>query len=400
MNILFIHQNFPGQFLHWSAHLAQESKHRVVALSMEGNSAPAGVQLRRYGWVRDPAVEIHPLLRELETQTLRAEACASAALKLKSEGFIPDVVIAHPGWGEALFIKDVFPQARLIVYCEFFYGIEGRDVGFDPEAPAFNFKKQCGLRMRNTVLLHSLDVADIAVSPTHWQKSTFPSWIQGKIKVIHDGIDYERLAFNPAARIILPANEHHEKLVFRPGSEVLTYVARNLEAVRGFHIFMRSLPEILRQRPEAHVVIVGGDGLSYGYAPSTGSNWRECMLAEVGSRMDMSRVHFVGQIPYETYVDLLHISKVHTYWTTPFVLSWSFLEAAASGAHIIASETPPVMEFAQKLGVKMVPFFDVERFSSEISLALSSKSKKSSKCHIDNLSKSRTSKLFESLIQV
>jgi glycosyltransferase involved in cell wall biosynthesis len=362
VKVLFIHQNFPGQFVHLAGVLARDKHNKVVALSIYKLPVPPGVELRTYTMLRPSVPETHPLLQDQEAKVLRAEACAAAAMQLKRDGFVPDVIVAHPGWGESLLIKEVFPQARLIIYCEYYYAVEGQDVGFDPEIPAMTFQQRCKLRLRNATNLLSLDMADAAISPTQWQKSTFPKAWHDKIHVIHDGIDMAQLKPNPKASLRLAANAHRSELVLKPGMEVVSFVARNLEAVRGFHQFMRVLPAVLRQRPEAHAVIVGGDGLSYGGLAPDGRGWKEYMMDEVGAQLDMRRVHFVGKIPYGAYLNLLNVSKVHTYWTTPFVLSWSLLEAALHGILVIASNTQPVAEFADQLGINTYDFFDRDGF--------------------------------------
>jgi glycosyltransferase involved in cell wall biosynthesis len=366
VNILFIHQNFPGQFVHLAAELARNKAHKVAALSIYNNAVPSGVTLRIYSMLRAAVPETHPLLKDLEAKVLRAEACAAAAMQLKRDGFVPDLIVAHPGWGEALFMKDIFPQAKLAIYCEFYYASAGRDVGFDPETPPLTLEQRYQLRLRNTTNLLSLEAADIAYAPTQWQKSTYPPWVQHKIQVIHDGIDLQRLAHRPGAVVRLAANTHHPELSLAVGDEVLTYVARNLEPVRGFQVLMRALPEVLRRRPNAHAIIVGGDDVSYGAQAPGGLSWKQHLLNEVSAGLDLSRVHFAGKVPDSIYLDLLSISKVHTYWTTPFVLSWSFLEAAAAGVPLIASATPPVLEFSSELGVKTLDFFDVDGFAAEL----------------------------------
>lgn len=374
MKILFIHQNFPGQFVHLAADLARHKRNQVAALTMRANPAPAGVAVRAYSLLRGAAPDTHPMLREEEDKVLRAEACAAAAFQLKREGFVPDLIVAHPGWGEALFIKDVFPQAKLVVYCEYYYAAEGQDVGFDPEVPPLTFEQRCRLRLRNSNNLLSLEAADAAIAPTAWQKSTYPAWAQDKITVIHDGIDLEKLRYNPEANLTLAGPRGHVRIA--AGDEVLSYVARNLEPVRGFHVFMRTLPEVLRRRPGARAIIVGGNEVSYGHQPAGGGSWKDALLAEVGSELDMSRVHFVGKVPYEAYLSLLSISRVHAYWTTPFVLSWSFLETAASGLPVVASDTQPVREFAGLVGATMVPFFDQAGFADRIVGRLSTPAKR------------------------
>jgi glycosyltransferase involved in cell wall biosynthesis len=370
VKILFIHQNFPGQFVHLAAALARNPANQVLALAIHKQEAPKGVHVRHYTLLRTSVPQTHPLLQDQEAKVLRAEACAAAAMQLKHEGFVPDVIYAHPGWGEALLIKEVFPQARLVVYCEYYYALEGQDVGFDPEIEPLTFQQRCQLRLRNTTNLLSLDMADVAISPTQWQKSTYPKAWHDKIHVIHDGIDMAPLKPNPNATLRLAANAHHAELVLRPGMEVVSYVARNLEAVRGFHQFMRVLPQVLDARPGAHAVIVGGDGLSYGGPAPDGRSWKDYMMREVGGQLDMRRVHFVGKIPYGAYLNLLNVSKVHTYWTTPFVLSWSLLEAALHGVLVVASDTPPVREFSDRLGIQMADFFDQTGFADYLSATL------------------------------
>ena len=362
MKILFIHQSFPGQFGHLATRLARNKKNKVVALTMYKLAATEGVEVRQYSLIRSPAKDSHPLLRDQESSVLRAEACAAAAHALKHEGFAPDVVVAHPGWGEALFIKDVFPQARVVLYCEYYYAKEGQDVGFDPEVPALSFEQQCLLRMKNATNLLSMEIADAAISPTQWQKSTYPAWAQEKITVIHDGIDFKRLKHDPKAKITLAKNDRHGQITLSADDEVLTYVSRNLEPIRGFHALMRCLPRVLKERPKAHVLIAGGDERGYGHPTPDGATWREHMLKEVGGDLDMTRVHFLGRVPYAAYLHMLHITRVHAYWTAPFVLSWSFLEAASAGAPVIGSDTPPVREYSEKLGVPTFGFFDRTAF--------------------------------------
>lgn len=68
------------------------------------------------------------------------------------------------------------------------------------------------------------------------------------------------------------------------------------------------------------------------------------MLAELNGRLDLSRVHFLGSVPYATFLNVLQVSSAHVYLTYPFVLSWSFLEAMSAGCAVIGSATPPVAE--------------------------------------------------------
>ncbi len=366
MNILFIHQGFPGQFKHLAPALVQHG-HRVIAMTMQKTETKSwqGVTLVQYGAGRSSTPGIHPWVGDIETKTIRGEACFRAALQMKALGFTPDIIIAHPGWGESLFLKEVWPQAKLGIYCEFFYQLHGADAGFDPEFPLKDVGEVCRVHLKNLNSLLHFQVADAGISPTHWQASTFPASFRSRIAVVHDGIDTEALAPNPAVSLTLNGN-----LVLTRQDEVITFVNRNLEPYRGYHVFMRALPEILKRRPNARVLIVGGDGVSYGAQPESGQKWKEIFAAEVRPRIsdaDWSRVHFLGNIPYQHFIPLLQISTVHVYLTYPFVLSWSLLEAMSVGCAIVASDTQPLREAIEhdETG-RLVDFFDAPGLVNEV----------------------------------
>lgn len=374
MNILFIHQNFPGQFKFLAPALAQQG-HRVVAMTLQKTESTTwhGVQLVPYSTVRGTTANIHPWVTDFETKIIRAEACFRAALKMKAQGFYPDVIVAHHGWGESLFLKDVWPKAKLGLYCEFFYHPLGADVGFDPEFPATDDGEVCRLRLKNLNNLLHFEVADAGISPTHWQASTFPEAFRKKITVIHDGIDTQAIAPNPTVSLTLKRSDAQD-LYLRKGDEIVTFVNRNLEPYRGYHSFMRSLPTMLKQRPNARVLLVGAEDVSYGARPAKEKygtdKWKEVFIREVRPLIgdaDWSRVHFLGHVPYQYFIPLLQLSSVHVYLTYPFVLSWSLLEAMSAGCAIVASDTQPLHECIRndENGV-LVDFFN----SSEIATTI------------------------------
>jgi glycosyltransferase involved in cell wall biosynthesis len=278
-------------------------------------------------------------VRPLEGAVRRGQAVVRACLELRKRGFAPDIVYAHPGWGEALFLRDVYPDARITLYCEFYYRAKGADVGFDPEFPA-TLDDLFRVRIKNTASLLSLEAADNGISPTQWQRDAFPSLFRDRITVVHEGVDTDLVRPHPRAEVVLAG----KSVTLTARDEVVTYIARNLEPYRGIHVFMRALPEIQRRRPRAHVLIIGADGVSYGNPLPKGQSYREKYLDEVGSRLDMSRIHFLRQVPYATLLRIYQISSAHVYLTYPFVLSWSLLEAMAAGCAVIASRTPPVEE--------------------------------------------------------
>jgi glycosyltransferase involved in cell wall biosynthesis len=342
LKLLFVHQNFPGQYMHIAAALAASGKHEVVALGEVANAQRRqripGVNLWGYKAPAPASRGTHHYVKPLEAAVRRGQVIVRACADLKRQGFTPDVICAHPGWGEALFLKDVYPHARVQLYCEFFYRAQGADVGFDPEFPS-TLDDQLRVRIKNSATLISLELCDSAVSPTQWQKQLFPREYQPRINVVHEGIDTDLVKPDAHAKL-----QVGNGVTLSAQDEVITFVARNLEPYRGFHIFMRTLPQLLARRPHAHVVIVGGDDVSYGKRLSPGENYKQKLLAEVGSTLDLRRVHFMGSVPYTTLLKVYQVSSVHVYLTYPFVLSWSLLEAMAAGCVVVASRTAPVEE--------------------------------------------------------
>jgi glycosyltransferase involved in cell wall biosynthesis len=368
-SILFIHQNFPGQFRHIAPALANHG-HQVHALAITGQATP-GVSLHSYRPSKGSSTSIHPLASEFETKVIRAEACGQAMLQLKANGVMPDLVIAHPGWGEALFVKDVWKQTSLLSFLEFYYATSGTDVGFDPEFSKQGFFEDARLRVKNANNLLSLEISDFGLSPTNWQKQSHPQWTQDRIQVIFDGVDCDILKPNPSVRLNLK-RETGESFSLTSKDEIITFVNRNLEPYRGYHSFMRALPIILAARPNARVLIVGGDGVSYGAKAPEGKTWKQIFLDEVKSRIDLERVHFLGNVPYPIFTQLLQLSSCHVYLTYPFVLSWSCIEALSTGCLVIGSDTGPVREVIEH-GVNglLVDFFNYEAIADAVIRSLS-----------------------------
>jgi glycosyltransferase involved in cell wall biosynthesis len=357
MDVLFVHQNFPGQFIHVARALKEIGGLRLAAVAHKGNDQPDLMATARYGWDAKTCGPLESIAANYALRASRGRAAAMAMLALRDRGFNPAVIIGHLGWGETLFAKDVFPDAKLIVQAEFFYSAHGADVAFDPEFPdAGGIDRRFELRAKNAAILAAMNEADIGVAPTRWQASRFPIHLQPKLKVVHEGIDTKVVKPDPTATYRVRGLDR----AFNARDEIVTFLNRNLEPYRGYHIFMRALRSILAARPKAHAVIVGGDSVSYGAAAPAGSSWKEIFLAETRDALPMDRVHFVGVIPFDDFVSLMQISSAHVYLTYPFVLSWSMLQAMSAGAPVIASATAPVTEVI-KDGVNgaLVDFFDV-----------------------------------------
>jgi glycosyltransferase involved in cell wall biosynthesis len=368
MKILLIHQNFPGQYKHLAPALVAQG-HEVVALTCKVKEPQTwqGVRIVPYEIHGASTPKIHPWLADFETKILRGTSCYRGAADLKAQGFEPDVICAHHGWGESMFLKDVWPKARLGLYCELYHLTSHPFVDFDPE---FRSRNPTGdklrIRMKNLNNRLHEEVMDAGISPTRFQASTFPDHWQSRLTVAHDGIDTDLVQPNPAARLKID-----DSLTLSRDDEVITFINRNLEPYRGYHVFMRALPELLKRRKNAHVVILGGDGTSYGAKPPQGKTWKQIFVDEVRGRIPTphwNRVHFLGRVPYDRFLSMMQISRVHVYLTYPFVLSWSLLEAMSAGAAIVASDTAPVKEVMTEGETgQMVDFFDqatlIERIS-------------------------------------
>ena len=371
MRVLFIHQNIPGQFRHVIAALCADVRSGVWAIVGADAAARARVLLPRLNLVSytAPAASAgtHPWLADVDAQVRRGQVVAQALQQLKDKDIGFDVIVAHPGWGEAMFVKDVFPSTPLLTYFEFFYSSTGADVGFDPEFPTGPESAQ-RLRVRNMPHLAALNACDAGFTPTRWQHSRLPTEYRGRVAVVHEGVDTDAVRPDPAARF------EWQGRVFEAGQPIVTYVARNLEPYRGIHVFLRALPALLSAAPGIQVIVVGGDEVSYGQPAPHPQGWRAWLteeLANAGTPLDAERVHVVGKLPHAQYVKVLQVSAVHVYLTYPFVLSWSMLEAMAAGALVIGSATAPVQEvIVDGENGRLVDFFDRDALVATIVDAL------------------------------
>jgi glycosyltransferase involved in cell wall biosynthesis len=366
MRVLLVHQNFPGQFKHLAPALLARGD-EVVAMGMRdvkdvvaaagGEAALKGLRYIRNTGACNTATDGHPWTRDFDSKVIRADAAMRGAVQLKEGGWSPDVILAHPAWGEAMFLPLVWPEAKLTLYCEMLYQAEGLDSNFDPEFPREHEGPAEAARLMLRCLPQSLlwDKAAAGLSPTRFQADTYPEPMRGKISVIHDGIDTDLVKPGPAQPMQTGGGH-----AFNPGDEIVTFINRNLEPLRGYHRFMRALPELQRRRPDAHFIVIGGNEVSYGKAPPSGT-WKDHYLAEVRDQLDLTRVHFVGKVPYPVYLNILRMASAHIYLTYPFVASWSLAEALATGVPVVASNTEPVLEFVtDRENGLLVDFFDGE----------------------------------------
>ena len=363
MKLLFVHQNMPGQYRELVQWLAAQGGHEIVFLTQRVKAPKfAGVRTVVYKSHHKADEDAYGLSKSWETAAGNGFGAVTALRRIISEGFTPDIVIGHVGWGEMSFFREVLPDTPMIGFFEYFYSARGGPVGFDPEAPVSDHAPYI-MHGHNVVPLVNIEAVDIGHSPTRWQRDRFPVSFHEKIYVCHDGIRTDKL--KPDKKASLSLNRIERPVT--AGDEVVTYMARNLETTRGFHQFMRALPHIQKARPNARIVVIGGNEVSYGGKSKHPGGLRGQMEAEVGHLLDWDRLHFVGQVSFEDYQRIIQVSTCHIYLTMPFVLSWSLLESMSMGATIVASDVAPVRE-AMRHGETglLVDFFDAEALARQV----------------------------------
>lgn len=358
--ILFVHNNFPGRFEFLLPSL-KAAGHQCVAIAQGGRAAD-GVPLLTWKSNRSSTPGILDLAVRAEADLIRGSAAAECALKLKQEGFEPDLVIGHPAWGETTFMKEIFPNARQILCGEFYYRSSGGDVGFDPEFKEIGVTEPFRVHAKNAVMSMAYADADRIICPTPFQASAFPLAFRERALVIHEGIDTDRITRVQGAKLKVGDKE------IDGSTPIVTFINRVFEPMRGFHIMMRALPALLEAVTDVRVLMIGSDKASgYGIAAPSGGTWGAHMKREMGERIDYSRVHFTGPVPHDTMLTALSLSWAHVYYTYPFVLSWSSLESMACEVVFVGSDTPPVRDVIEpgKNGV-LVDFFDVGALSKAL----------------------------------
>lgn len=366
MKVLFLHQNMPGQYKHLCRLFADDPKNQVVFVTKPKSFDVPNIHKLEFKVPREASISTHRYLSGAEQGVLAGQEVWRSLNKLKkTEGFIPDVICSHPGWGDAMFVKDVYPDTPLLSFMEFYYRASGADVGFDPADPC-NEDDKARIRTKNIVNLLSLESMDWGISPTLWQHSLHPEAFKSRISVLHDGIDTDFCVPDPNATLTL-ANK-----TFRAGDEVVTYIARNFEPYRGFPTFMRAAEIIQKRRPNCMILAIGADEVSYGRRLQKGDTWRHRMLKEV--TLDMDRIIFPGVLSYHQLINLFQISAAHIYLTYPFVLSWSSMEAMATGCAMVSSRTLPVQEVMHhEHNALLADFFSPEDVANQVVRILDSK---------------------------
>ncbi|MBL4740156.1 MAG: glycosyltransferase family 4 protein [Sneathiella sp.] len=362
MRVLFLHNNFPAQYRHVAAKLAEKKKNRIVFASHRAVEKIPGVTNLIYKPHREPHSNTHHYMRSTESAVINGQSLFRACIDLKKKGFKPDLICAHSGWGPGLYVKDVFPDAKLLCYFEWYYHAFGSDADFLRDSN-LGFDDAGRIRTKNLPVLMDLAHCDWGQVPTQFQASQFPDVFKPKLSVLHDGVDTD--FFKPNRK----TPKKFGNLDLTHADEILTYATRGMEPYRGFPEFMRAAALLMKKRPNLHVVVVGQDRVAYGKKLADGDSWRKRMLEEL--KPDMDRIHFTGLLPYGEYVKVLQASTVQAYLTVPFVLSWSLIESLSCGALVVASDTAPVKEvITDTENGFLADFFDHEAFAEKIAYVL------------------------------
>lgn len=360
--VLFVHNNFPAQFRDLARALVERG---VPCFAIGGEHAPGlpGVQMVRYRLPRGSGKDVFALAIRAEADLLRGRSALDAARWLKNQGHEPQVIVGHPGWGETSLLSHVFPEAKQVLFSEFYYHGVGSDIDFDPEF--WNGDEEALIRgvAKNAVMAMALAQADAIVAPTEFQASCLPPAFRARTRVIHEGIDVDAIRPGPAEPFVLADGR-----AIAPGTPVVTHINNQMEPLRGLHIFARALPRLLAAVPDAQVVVIGQEKTrGYGAEAPDGRTWKQAFFEPLAPQLDLSRIHFLGRVDHERMLTALRLSSAHVYYSYPFVLSWSVVEAMASGCYVIGSDTAPVRDAIQDgVNGRLLPFFDVAALSDAL----------------------------------
>lgn len=381
MHILLIHIGFPGQFKHLVPKLLLRGyKLWAISKPRKETNYPTDVNYHSYNLTRGNGTNTHPLCHELESKIIRGEAVARKALELKSKGFKPDLILGHPGWGEMLFLGDIWPQVPQLHYVEFFHGVPGTDNDFDGGINnSIDWWERARARMKNAQNLSSLNTMKVGLCPTYFQHRLLPQWAAERTHVIHDGIDCKSLKPNHITRLEVPkCKDNANEILFKPGDPIITFINRTFEPYRGIHIFLEALIDLQSRDKKVQVILVGKNTphVSYGKHREDGNGWLTALRKKHGDALDWNRIHALGTVSHKVLKCIYQVSAVHVYLSYPFVLSWSMLEAMSSGCLVVGSDTEPVREVIKhgQNGL-LVPFKNAKELSNTLLWALKSQNK-------------------------
>jgi glycosyltransferase involved in cell wall biosynthesis len=345
VRILFVHPSYPGQFGHIARALTAEHGDECAFVCEESHEDDDAVRKIAYE-PRGPERPTGYLIQDFESALSHAQGVYEA-LEPHRSSLAPDLVVGHADWGSSLFVPELFPDVPVIDYVEYFHHPHGSAIDFRPDFPPAE-RTVLRHRVQNAAVLLQLESCSAAYTPTSFQHGLLPERYRSKVRIIHDGVDTSiwHRSFEPGST--------------SGGTRIVTYVARGFEAMRGFDIFMRVAKRICDARPDVVFMVVGSDEVVYGndLEHVEGGSLKEHVLRQ--DDYDLGRIRFLGWLPREELVNVLSLSDLHVYLTSPFVLSWSLLDAMACGCTVLGSDTEPVREVIEDgTNGLLRDFFDV-----------------------------------------
>jgi glycosyltransferase involved in cell wall biosynthesis len=354
MHILFVHQNYPAQFGHVAAYLHRRHGHRCTFISRQPPSRSPEIERIQYSLEGGATERNHYCSRTFENTVWHAHG-VYRALQERPD-LRPDLIVGHSGFGSTLFLRELYPETPIVNYFEYFYRPRNSDMDFRPEFPSTEMNRLRSYA-RNAMLLLDLENCTAGYAPTRWQRERLPSAFHDKVEVIFDGVDTSIWKPMPG----LPRRLEDPALELPAGQKIVTYATRGMESMRGFDVFMEFARRLSAQRSDVQFVIAGQDRVCYGgdAAFTGGLSFKDWILSR--ATFDLSRFTFLGLVPPTTLARLFNLTDLHVYWTVPFVLSWSLMNALACGAPVLASGTEPVREMIDD-GVNglLVDFHDID----------------------------------------
>ncbi len=350
MHVLFSHQNFPAQFGHIARHLVRSQGWTCSFVSQTPPGEWHGVRKIQYKTTGGARETTHYCSRTFENGVWHTHGVYEACKGIPD--LQPDLIVGHSGFGSTLFLRELYPDAPVVNYFEYFYRAHDSDLDFLPNngAQELDYLRSY---TRNAMILLDLVNCRAAYSPTEFQRGLFPSELRPKIDVIFDGIETDVFTRRPG----LPRKIAGQDI--SRTTRIVTYVSRGLESMRGFDVFMKAAKRIYTSYSDVLFVVVGSDRVCYGGDEKhiTHKTYREHVLAQ--DEYDLSKFLFTGTIPVPTLVEILSLSDLHIYLTVPFVLSWSLMNALSCGCVVLGSNTAPVREMiTEGENGLLVDFFD------------------------------------------
>lgn len=343
MRVLFVHHSFPGPFRHIAARFGAMPDTTVLFLSEYRRREvrlPGVRHLTVQGLRKSEAIaDLDEAEQDFVRLLRRGARTANALLRLRRDGFVPDIIYASSGMGNAFYLRDIFPKAFLVVHADWYYN-KSDNYTFFNRGQARSPVDFAPARIRNLYQLNALADCDLLVTSTEWQRCQYPQPFADRIHVVHDGVDAQFFSPRSGSKFVI------DGLDLSHVQELVTFSGRSLEPSRGFPQFYRCLPRLLAARPDCHVLAMI-DIPEHRKKEEEHAAAAQLAALQQQYPVDPSRVHIIGFRPYADYRQLLRASGVHVYLTAPFALSSGLFEAMSCGCLLVGSDTAPVREVVQ-----------------------------------------------------